>query len=98
VPRAERDELLDLEADTVRSFSSLVSATDTDDNDSPLAALATLVRSPSRTKEGLDDVDSFLSSASIERTFLEPINGPDGKRGVCICTAKPELLLLLLLL
>jgi len=60
-PRAERDELLDLDAGVASSFSSFVSAADTDEKDSPLAALATLVRNPSRTKEGLDD-DSFLSS------------------------------------
>ncbi len=60
-PRAEREELLDLEDCAVRSLSSFVSATETDENDSPLAALATLVRSPSRTKEGLDE-DSFFSS------------------------------------
>ena len=71
-PRAERDELLDLDAGVASSFSSFVSAADTDEKDSPLAALATLVRNPSRTKEGLDE-DSFLSSGTkkVQNTTLE---------------------------
>ena len=47
----------------------MVSVADTDENDSPLAALATLVRSPSLTKEGLEElvpVPSRLSSAKRE--------------------------------
>jgi len=60
-----------LEAGGDRSLSSMVSVADTDEKDSPLAALAILVRSPSRTKEGLDEVPpSRLSSASMDRMVL----------------------------
>lgn len=56
-PSAERDELRDLLTLVVgKSFSSNVSETDTEEKDSPLAALlAMLVRSPSLIKEGLDE-------------------------------------------
>lgn len=65
-PSAERDELRDLLLTLVAdsSLSSSVSEADTLEKDSPLAALlATLVRRPSRTKEGLDEYGSLLSSA-----------------------------------
>ena len=63
-PRADRDELRDLLAcEAESSLSSSVSEADTEEKDSPLAALlATLVRKPSRIKEGLDEYGSFLSS------------------------------------
>jgi hypothetical protein len=57
-PSADSDALRDLLLTVVtdNSLSSSVSEADTLEKDSPLAALlATLVRSPSRTKEGLDE-------------------------------------------
>ena len=53
-----------MEAD--KSLSSNVSDADTEENDSPLAALlATLVLNPSRTKDGLDEYGELLSSKEI---------------------------------
>ena len=71
-PRAEREELLMdlLEAGGDRSLSSMVSVADTDEKDSPLAALAILVRSPSRTKEGLDEVPPSRLSSKPNRKRL----------------------------
>jgi hypothetical protein len=62
-PRADRDELRDFWIEADKSLSSNVSEADTEENDSPLAALlATLVLNPSRTKDGLDEYGELLSS------------------------------------